>query len=125
MSDEIDHIIRENRLIAENNELRATLERERKQLTVMRRRAQEADSEQAKRKRAVGNLLRELEKMYAERRKLKHGRKFAVKLMRAAGVSCDTDLDSDPVVSAVKRLIIQRDEARSTSWWKKLIGVRS
>jgi hypothetical protein len=102
--------------------LRELLASERKQHEAIRRRAQEADSEQAKRKRAVVNLLRELEKVYDERRKIKHSRKVVIRLMRKAGVSCDTDLDSDPVVSAVKRLLAQRDEAMTRPWWKKLFG---
>lgn len=103
--------------------LRELLTSERKQHEAIRRRAQEADSEQAKRKRAVTNLLHELEKMYEERRKIKHSRKVVIRLMRKAGVSCDTDLDSDPVVSAVKRLLAQREEALTTPWWKKLLGL--
>ncbi len=102
--------------------LRELLVAERKQHEAIRRRAQEADSEQAKRKRAVTNLLHELEKAYEERRKVKHSRKVVIRLMRKAGVSCDTDLDSDPVVSAVKRLLAQRDEAMARPWWKKLFG---
>lgn len=102
--------------------LRELLASERKQHEAIRRRAQEADSEQAKRKRAVTNLLHELEKMYEERRKIKHSRKVVIRLMRKAGVSCDTDMDTDPLVSGVKRLIKMLNDERKLSWWKKLFG---
>ncbi len=113
-------------LEAVSETLQEEMERLRTELLAERSRChrlqQEVDSAGFKRKRAVENLLKELKKVYAERRRAKHARKVVTKLMRAAGVSCDTDLDSDPIVSAVKRLLRQRDEERAKPWWSKLLG---